>query len=319
MSTHRNNSQLSDETPADGQGSEDILDIDVSQIEPNFHSPAYLPPSQLSRPPRPTAPKPSPAAQSPSRTDPDTTNSGNASPDELPARAARYAETHPPAPPLATQAPVAAAIPADSAVSSAAVGEFPQGLAPNEEDESGWFGLFVRETLETVILAVLIFLVIRVVVQNYRIQGQSMEPNFQDGQYLLVNKLAYRLGEYSRGDVIVFRYPNDPSKDYIKRVVGLPGDTVEIRDGVLYVNGEAANEPYNHFPMVRNIAPQTVEAGNLYVLGDNRPASSDTRSWGQLDQSFVIGKAWLAIWPFEDLGLVEHPVIELGPVMARGP
>lgn len=187
------------------------------------------------------------------------------------------------------------------------------------EDEPHWFGLMVREVVETVGLAVIIFLIIRIGIQNYRIEGASMEPNFHDGEYLIVNKLAYRLGEYERGDVIVFKYPNDPSKDYIKRVIGLPGDTVEIRGGQLFVNGNQIEEPYEHMPNVRDEPPTVVDAGHLYVMGDNRPASSDTRSWGQLGQEFVIGQAWLAIYPFDQAGLVEHHPIEVNSVMAQGP
>ena len=187
-----------------------------------------------------------------------------------------------------------------------------------DDDDPGLKSL-LRETLETVVLAILIFLVIRSLVQNYRIEGQSMEPNFQHGQYLLVNKLAYRLGEYRRGDVIVFHYPNNPSQDYIKRVIGLPGDTVEFRDGVLIVNGLTVEEPYDQVPIARDIPAQTVAPGFLYVLGDNRPASSDTRTWGQLSQEFVIGKAWLAIWPVEEAGMVEHPAIEIGPALELTP
>ena len=187
-----------------------------------------------------------------------------------------------------------------------------------DEDDQGFKSL-LRETLETVVLAVLIFLVIRSLVQNYRIEGQSMEPNFHHGQYLLVNKLAYRLGEYKRGDVIVFHYPNNPAQDYIKRVIGLPGDTVEFRDGKLFVNGLTVDEPYDQVPIARNIPAQTVAPGFLYVLGDNRPASSDTRTWGQLSQEFVIGKAWLAIWPVEIAGLVEHPAIELESAFELAP
>ena len=196
-----------------------------------------------------------------------------------------------------------------------------QAVRPTEKsnEDSGGFKSLLRETVETVVLAVLIFLVIRSLVQNYRIEGQSMEPNFHHGQYLLVNRLAYRLEEYARGDVIVFHYPNNPSQDYIKRVVGLPGDTVEIRERVLLINGIAVDEPYERVPIIRNIAAQTVEPGYLYVLGDNRPASSDTRTWGQLPQEYVIGKAWLAIWPLEESGLVAHSAIEIGSVLERGP
>lgn len=189
----------------------------------------------------------------------------------------------------------------------------------DEPHEPHWFGVMVREVVETVGLAVIIFLIIRVGIQNYRIEGASMEPNFHDGEYLIVNKLAYRLGEYERGDVIVFKYPNDPTKDYIKRVIGLPGDTVEIRAGDLYVNGVLIEEPYPHMPNTRDEPQTVVDAGHLYVMGDNRPASSDTRSWGQLGQEFVIGQAWLAIWPFDQAGLVEHHPIEVNAVMAQGP
>lgn len=200
--------------------------------------------------------------------------------------------------------------------------EAPDSLLDRPEadnNETNWFGMMVRETVETVGLALIIFLIIRVGIQNYRIEGASMEPNFHDGEYLIVNKLAYRLGEYERGDVIVFKYPNDPSKDYIKRVIGLPGDTVEIRSGQLFVNSVQIEEPYEHMPNARDESPVVVEPGHLYVMGDNRPASSDTRSWGQLGQEFVIGQAWLAIWPFEQAGLVEHHPIIVNPVMAQGP
>ncbi|RME51760.1 MAG: signal peptidase I [Caldilineae bacterium] len=187
------------------------------------------------------------------------------------------------------------------------------------EAEGNWFGLFLRELFETVGLAIIIFLIIRIGIQNYRIEGQSMEPNFHDGEYLIVNKLAYRLGEYERGDVIVFHYPNDPTKDYIKRVIGLPGDVVEIRGGVLYVNNMPVEEPYDHMPMIRDEPPVLVEPGHLYVLGDNRPASSDTRSWGLLPQDLVIGKAWLAIWPPSIFGVIDHPVVQVGAAMPQGP
>lgn len=197
-------------------------------------------------------------------------------------------------------------------------GQAVPSVEQGDEEDHGFKSL-LRETLETVVLAVLIFLVIRSLVQNYRIEGQSMEPNFHHGQYLLVNKLAYRLGEYKRGDVIVFHYPNNPAQDYIKRVIGLPGDTVEFRDGNLFVNGVTVDEPYDQVPIARNIPAQTVAPGFLYVLGDNRPASSDTRTWGQLSQEFVIGKAWLAIWPVEIAGLVEHPAIELESALELAP
>ena len=215
---------------------------------------------------------------------------------------------------------MATAVPNGGIVHLGELGDARAVLPADARDEDGIaLKTLLRETLETVILAVLIFLVIRSIVQNYRIEGQSMEPNFHHGQYLLVNKLAYRLGEHKRGDVIVFHYPNNPTQDYIKRVIGLPGDTIEIRDGVLFLNGLPVDEPYDQISMLRNISAQTVDPGNLYVLGDNRPASSDTRTWGQLQQEFVIGKAWFAVWLVEEAGLVEHPTIEVEAAMDRAP
>ena len=222
--------------------------------------------------------------------------------------------------PLPAAKAMATAVPNGGVVPLGELGDGRAALPAEELDEDRIeLKSMLRETLETVILAVLIFLVIRSLVQNYRIEGQSMEPNFHHGQYLLVNKMAYRLGEHKRGDVIVFRYPNNPTQDYIKRVIGLPGDTIEILDGVLFVNGQPVDEPYDQIPMLRNIAAQTVDPGNLYVLGDNRPSSSDTRTWGQLPQEFVIGKAWLAIWPVEEAGLVGHPLIEFGAAVEQAP
>jgi signal peptidase I len=120
--------------------------------------------------------------------------------------------------------------------------------------------------------------------------------------------------------VIVFKYPNDITKDYIKRVIGLPGDTVEIRDGMLFVNDQLVSEPYEVMPMnYLSEMPRVVEPGTLYVMGDNRPASSDTRDWGLLDQELVIGQAWLAIYPFDTFGLVDHPDLHFTPGMAQGP
>lgn len=199
--------------------------------------------------------------------------------------------------------------------------EYQPTQQPSDDTPSeNWLALIVRETLETVVLAVVIFLLIRVAIQNYRIEGSSMEPNFHNGEYLLVNKLAYRLGEYQRGDVIVFKYPGDTTKDYIKRVIGLPGDVVEIREGVLYVNEQMVDEPYATMPMnYMNEPSRIVEAGTLYVMGDNRPASSDTRDWGLLDQDLVIGQAWLAIFPLDTFGLVDHPDLHFTPGMAQGP
>jgi signal peptidase I len=171
----------------------------------------------------------------------------------------------------------------------------------------------VRELVETVVLSLIIFLLIRQVVQNYRIENHSMEPNFYEGQFVLVNKLAYRLGQPDRGDVVVFHNPRNTNEDYIKRIVGLPGDSVEVRDASVFINGEPLAEafPHNYSPPGEYMPPVTVADGQLFVMGDNRPNSSDSRVFGPISQDLAVGKAWLRIWPLDKFGIVEHQDLEL--------
>ena len=188
-----------------------------------------------------------------------------------------------------------------------------------EPNEPSMTWLLLRELVETVVLSLVIFLLIRQVVQNYRIESHSMEPNFYEGQFILVNKLAYRLGSPSRGDVIVFHNPNNTEEDYIKRVIGLPGDTLEIRDQTVFVNGDILHEPYdlNQLSPGSSYGPIVIDPNHLFVMGDNRPNSSDSRRFGQLDQDLVVGKSWIRVWPLSNFGLVKHYDIEPGiPVNA---
>lgn len=179
--------------------------------------------------------------------------------------------------------------------------------------------ILLREMLETLVLTVILFMLIRTGVQNYKIEGQSMQPNFQDGEYLLVNKLAYILNEPARGDVVVFHYPNDPERDFIKRIVGLPGDTVEVRDGQVYVNGAQMQEPYDT-EAINYSAPLTVvEPRTVYVLGDNRGNSEDSHRWGLLNQDLIIGTAWVVLYPFTEAGVVDHLEPVLSMPTALGP
>lgn len=170
----------------------------------------------------------------------------------------------------------------------------------------------LREIVETVVLTLVIFLLVRTVIQNFRVEGMSMEPNFHDGQFLLINKLAYRLGEPARGDVIVFRYPLDPSRDFIKRVIGLPGETVEIRNGQVLINNQPISDPATVNNANYNMAPVTLGPEEMFVLGDNRPNSSDSHSWGTLPTDHVIGKVVLSYWPPSDWGLIRHGMADPG-------
>lgn len=150
------------------------------------------------------------------------------------------------------------------------------------------------------------------VLQPYIIEGPSMETNFYDNEYILVNQMTYRIHPPERGDVIVFKYPKDPSEDYIKRIIGLPGETVEIKNGSVYINGNKMNEGYlkpNETTIVQADKEATLETvlGNdeYFVLGDNRYHSSDSRDWGILPKKNIIGKAWFAIYPFKYKGLIK--------------
>ena len=176
------------------------------------------------------------------------------------------------------------------------------------------FGAFAWETAKIVIISLLIILPIRYfVAQPFIVRGDSMYPNFQNGEYLIVNELTYRFNEVERGDVVVFRFPNDPKQFFIKRIIGLPGETVRIEGGKVvivsrtYPGGVVLGEPY-----IVEATPGNVEirldASEYFVLGDNRDASSDSRRWGPLPDHLVIGKAWLRAWPLDRAGaFTEQP------------
>ena len=159
----------------------------------------------------------------------------------------------------------------------------------------------VREIIETLVLTVLMFLVIRLAVQNFNIDGMSMEPGLHNQELVLVDKWSYRFNRPGRGDVIVFVAPPNPSQDYIKRIIGLPGDVVTIKDTQVFVNGKPLDEPYIDPHLQGNpYAPTTnllIPDGAYFVLGDNRNGSSDSRDWGCVPQGNVVGRAALVYWP----------------------
>jgi len=165
-----------------------------------------------------------------------------------------------------------------------------------------------REIIETILLTVVIFVMIRSVVQNFRIEGLSMEPTLHAGQYLIVNKFEYQFLHPPRiGDIIVFEYPRSPDRDFIKRVIGTPGDKVEIRQGKVYINDRAIEEPYLNTLGNYSWGPQIIPQDEYFVLGDNRNNSSDSHTWGTLPKKYIIGKAWISYWPPKYWGLIESP------------
>jgi signal peptidase I len=162
----------------------------------------------------------------------------------------------------------------------------------------------LREIVETILLTMAIFLIVNAATGRFRIEGQSMEPNLHDGEYVLIDKLSYRLHTPERGDVVVFARSNE--RDFIKRVIGVPGDTVEVRGGQVWVNGLMLDEPYLNQVMHSDMRPATIEPGRYFVLGDNRNNSSDSRSFGAIALDDIIGRAWLVYWPPSDWATVPH-------------
>jgi signal peptidase I len=165
----------------------------------------------------------------------------------------------------------------------------------------------LRELVETILFTLLIYFLVRFFLfENYRVVGSSMIPTLEDEQYLVVNKLSYRLGEPQRGDIVVFQDPRDSTRKLIKRVIGLPGEKVEIQRGEVYINEVKLEEPYTSGPGRYSVPPTVIPAGQYYVLGDNRGNSSDSHSWGTLSGDTIVGKAWLSYWPPQLWGIVPH-------------
>jgi signal peptidase I len=211
---------------------------------------------------------------------------------------------------------------------------------PAERRRARGFGRLLREAAETVILAVLIFLFVRAVVQNFQVEGSSMQPTLQTGWYLLVNKAIYfeinlenvhkfvpfvdpgddptryLFRSPQRGDVIVFRDPGipegQPERDFIKRIIGEPGDVVEVRDQTVFINGRPLDEPYIFEKPAYTCPPRRVPDGYYFVLGDNRNNSSDSHAWGPVPKENIIGMAWVSYWPFDVFGLIENDSSKLG-------
>lgn len=186
-------------------------------------------------------------------------------------------------------------------------------------------GGFLWELMQTVVLTVLVFLAMRAVVQNFKVEGTSMEPTLHHNQFLIINKAAYArvdgtpldsllargrneaepqflFAEPARGDIVVFRFPAQPEKDFIKRIIAVPGDDVEVRAGRVYLNGELQEEHYIRDGASYSRPAQVVPQGQYFVLGDNRPNSSDSHVWGFVPADNLVGKAWFAYWPPSDWG-----------------
>ena len=165
---------------------------------------------------------------------------------------------------------------------------------------------FFREFIVTLIMAAVIFFVAQATIQTFVIIGTSMQPTFQDGQRLLVNKVVYSFGEPRRGDVVIFQPPVNPKGDYIKRIIALPGDTIEVKLGEVIVNDSRLDEPYIKSHPGYAVEEMEVPNGHYFVLGDNRDNSNDSHVGWVVPHDNIIGKAWLSIWPPNKWGLAPN-------------
>lgn len=168
--------------------------------------------------------------------------------------------------------------------------------------------LEIRTWLRDILFAIAIAIFIVVfVVQPVKVEGTSMQPRLVDQERIFVNRFIYRFTNIRRGDVVVFWYPKDRSKSFIKRILGVPGDAIEIRDGAVYVNGSKVNEPYlkPEFRDYRSFHRVVAPPEQYFVLGDHRNSSNDSRSWGFVSRSLIYGKAVFSYWPVSRVGLVE--------------
>ena len=171
----------------------------------------------------------------------------------------------------------------------------------------------VIEIIGTLLAGIAIFVLINISVQYSIVEGSSMEPNLHNGQRLLINKIAY--SNPQRGDIIIFPPPHvaNPEKDFIKRIIGMPGEIIEIKDGVVYINDSPLDEPYIVDNAGIDMPLTVVPDGQYFVLGDNRGNSSDSRQGWTVPGEDIVGKAWLSIWPPKDWGLAPNYDLQLEP------
>ena len=188
----------------------------------------------------------------------------------------------------------------------------------------------IREIIETIILSLLLFIGIQFAVQTYQVEGASMRPTLSQGQYLLVNKIIYRhlnvgggaevavkddaasqdglifpFHPPQHGEVVIFNFPEDPSRDFVKRVIGVPGDTVEIRAGRTFVNGVQLRETYAELDDLDEMKAFKVAPNTYFMMGDNRRHSNDSRDWGAVPLEYIVGRAWMRYWPPHEMDIFQ--------------
>ena len=178
------------------------------------------------------------------------------------------------------------------------------GATASPKNEVGALHL-LGELLQNLLIAGILILIVNLATARIRVDGSSMEPSLHDGELVVVNRLAYRWSDLTRGDIIVFNFPFDPDRRFIKRLIGLPGDRIMVQDGRLYINNAPVEEPYIAAPPLYR-GTWTVGPDEVFVLGDNRNNSSDSQNWGMLPINEIIGKAVVVYWPVADAEVIPH-------------
>lgn len=182
----------------------------------------------------------------------------------------------------------------------------PIELFEDENDKRTPLYRVLLDVLQTLILALVLYFLIDAVIARVRVENISMQPTLEPGEFLVVNKMAYRFSDFQRGDVVVFHHSAE--EDYIKRIIGVSGDLVEVAEGVVRVNGAAMTEPYISAPPLYTGSWQ-VPDGMLFVLGDNRNQSSDSHKWGFVPAESIVGKALVVYWPLDEAKLLTRPLV----------
>lgn len=182
-----------------------------------------------------------------------------------------------------------------------------------QENPEGSIKDFFIELLQVVIVALIIIIPVRYYfIKPFYVKGASMEPTFYDHEYLVIDEISYRFKEPVRGDIIVFRYPKDPKQYFIKRIVGLPGETVQITNNRVFINGQQVDETYlEEQTDTRGEIVVTLQPDEYFVLGDNRNYSLDSRSFGPLPRKYMVGKTWIRGWPFDKITVFDPPVYNI--------
>ena len=178
------------------------------------------------------------------------------------------------------------------------------------------------ELAQIAFFAIALYLILNFAIQTVAVYGPSSYPNLEQGDYLIASKVDYRFHPPQRGDFVIIRDPWDSTQNFIKRVIGLPGETIAIRDAHVYVDGRLLVEPYladtERWTFQANMAPRTLGAGQYFVMGDNRNHSTDSRDFGPITINDVEAKAWVRVWPFNRFGVLDAKPPRLGPVSTAG-